>query len=76
MNIYNNIDDHNPARKGKNWSDDMIAYIITKTIQAIIKELFIRCRKLNIFLVFIFQTYFLVPKRSQIKFFTLLNNED
>ena len=43
--------------------DDMIAYIITnKIFQAIIKELFIRCRKLNISLVFITKSYFSVPK--------------
>ena len=43
--------------------DVMIADIITnKTFQAIIKELFIRCRKLNISLVFITQPYFSVPK--------------
>ena len=33
-----------------------------KKFQAIIKELFIRCRKLNILLVFITQYYFSVPK--------------
>ena len=33
-----------------------------KKFQAIIKELFIRCRKLNISLVFITQSYFSVPK--------------
>ena len=33
-----------------------------KIFQAIIKELFIRCRKLNISLVFITQSYFRVPK--------------
>ena len=33
-----------------------------KKFQAIIKELFIRCRKLNISLVFITQSYFRVPK--------------
>ena len=33
-----------------------------KKFQAIIKELFIRCRKLNISLVFITQSYFKVPK--------------
>ena len=43
--------------------DDMIADIMTnKRFQAIIKELFIRCRKLNIPLVFITQSYFSVPK--------------
>ena len=33
-----------------------------KKFEAIIKELFIRCRKLNILLVFITQSYFSVPK--------------
>ena len=43
--------------------DDMIADIMTNTkLQAIIKELFIRCRKLDISLVFITQSYFSVPK--------------
>ena len=41
----------------------MIVDIMTyKKFQAIIKELFIRCRKLNISLVFIPQSYFAVPK--------------
>ena len=33
-----------------------------KHFQSIIKKLFIRCRKLNISLVFIIQSYFSVPK--------------
>ena len=41
----------------------MIADIMTnRRFQAIIKELFIRCRKLNISLVFITQSYFSVLK--------------
>ena len=41
----------------------MIADIMTsKKFQAIIKELFIRCKKLNILLVFITQSYFSVSK--------------
>ena len=41
----------------------MIAGIMTsKQFQAIIKELFIRYRKLNISLAFITQSYFTVPK--------------
>ena len=41
----------------------MIADIMrNKKFQVIIKELFIRCRKLNISLVFITQSYFSVPK--------------
>ena len=43
--------------------NDMIADIMSnKKFQAIIKELFSRCRKLNISLVFITQSYFSVPK--------------
>ena len=43
----------------------MIADIMTnKTFQAIIKELFIRCRKVNILLLFITQSYFSVPINS------------
>ena len=43
--------------------DDMIADIMkNKKFEAIIKELFIRCRKLNISLFFITQSYFFVPK--------------
>ena len=62
---YNNIDDYNPKRKRKILIvfDDMIDDIITnKKFQVIIKELFIRCRKLNISPVFITQSYFKVPK--------------
>ena len=41
----------------------MIADIMTnKKFQSIIKELFIRCRKINISHVFITPTYFSVPK--------------
>ena len=41
----------------------MIVDIKSKeTFQAIIEELLIRCRKLNISLVFITQSYFSVPK--------------
>ena len=64
-NVYENIDEYNPTRKRKNLIvfDDRIANIMTnKKFQAIIKELFIRCRKLNILLVFITQSYFSVPK--------------
>ena len=42
--------------------DDMITDIMdNRRFQAIFKELFIRCRKLNISLVFIIQSYFFVP---------------
>ena len=67
--VYNNIDDYNPNRKKKKLIvfDDMIADIMTnKRFQSIIKELFIRCRKLNISLVFITQSYFSVPKEIRL----------
>ena len=63
--VYQNIDDCNPSRKRKILIvfDDMIADIMSnKKFQAIIKELFIRCKILNISLVFITQSYCFVPK--------------
>ena len=43
--------------------DDMIADIMrSEKFKAIVKELFIRCRKLNISIVFITQSYFRTPK--------------
>ena len=59
--VYENIHDYNSSRKRKILIvfDDLIADIMTnKRFQAIIKELFMRCRKLNISLVFITQSYF------------------
>ena len=63
--VYENINDYNPNKKRKTLIafDDMIADIMTyKRFQATIKELFIRCRKINISLVFVTQSYFSVPK--------------
>ena len=67
--VYENIDDYNVIRKREKIIvfDDMIADIMTnRRFQAIIKELFIRCRKLNISLVFITQSYFSVPKDARL----------
>ena len=63
--VYGNIDDYNLSRKRKRKKlfvfDDMIADIMTnKKFEA--KELFIRCKKLNISLVFITRSYFSVAK--------------
>ena len=66
---HSNIDDYNPNRKRKILIvfDEMIAGIMTnKKFQAIIKKLFIRCRKLNISLVFITQCYFSVSKEVRL----------
>ena len=52
---------------------------INKKFQSIIKELFIRCRKLNISLVFIIQSYFSVPKDERLNsthyFIVKINNK-
>ena len=63
--IYENINDYNPSREKQILIvfDDMIAGIMTnKEFKAIIKELFIRCRKPNISLIFITQSYISVQK--------------
>ena len=67
--IYNNIDDCNPSVKRKILIvfDDMIVDIkANKKFQTIIKKLFIRCRELNISLVFITQSYFSVSKEVRL----------
>ena len=67
--VYENINDYNISRKRKILIvfDDIIADIMNnKNFQAIMKELFIRCRKLNISLVFITQSYFSVPKDARL----------
>ena len=63
--VCENIDHYNPNRRRKILTvfNDMIADIMaTERFQSIIKELFIRSRKLNISLVFIAQSCFSVPK--------------
>ena len=62
--VYKNIDYYNPDEENKILIVfDMIAGIIhNKKLESIVTELFIRGRKLNIYLVFIMQSYFKVPK--------------
>ena len=66
----NTMDDvYNPRKKRKILIafDDIIADIMTyKKFQAVINELFIRCRKLNISLVFITQSYFSIPNEVRL----------
>ena len=69
VDVYNNIDDYNRNRNRKISIvlDDLIADIMTnKKFQAILKELFIRCKKLNISLVFITHSYFSVSKEVRL----------
>ena len=76
--VYNNIDDYNPKRNRKILIifDDMISDKNTnKKFQFMVKELFNRCRKLNTSLVFITQSYYLVPKDVRLNS-TLSNKGD
>ena len=59
--VYKNIDDCNPDKQSKILMvfDDMIADMIpNKKLNLIVTELFIRGRKLNISLVFIYSIIF------------------
>ena len=63
--ILSDIEDYNKKRKRKMLIifDDMISHVISdKKAQQILKDLFIRCRKLNISLCFLRQSYFSVSK--------------
>ena len=65
QDVYKNIEDYNPIKKRKTLIvfDDMIADMINNNkLNPVVTELFIRGRKLNIFIVFIKQSYFKVPK--------------
>ena len=80
--VYENIDNYNPNRRRKILIvfDDMIADIMAnKKCQAILKELFIRCKKISISLVFITQSYSSVPKdvrlNSMYYFIMKINNK-
>ena len=63
--VYKNINYYNPNKENRILTvfGDMIADMIhNKKLDSIVTELFIRGRKLIIFLVFITQSYFKVPK--------------
>ena len=67
--VLDNINNYNKNRDKKVLIvfDDMIADIMkNEKFKAIIKELFIRCRKLNISVVFITQSYFRTPKDARL----------
>ena len=63
--ILSDIEDYNKKRKRKVLIvfDDMISHVTSdRRAEQILKDLFIRCRKLNISLCFLTQSYFSVPK--------------
>ena len=64
-NIYKNIEEYNRNKKRKILTvfDDTIAAMLNnKKLNPIVTELFIRARKLKIYLAFITKSYFAVPK--------------
>ena len=67
--IYKSIEECNSNKKRKVLIvfDDMIADVLSnKKLKPIVTELFIRGRKLNISLVFITQSYFVVSKNIRL----------
>ena len=65
--IYKNAEEYNPSKKRKILivSDDVIADMLSnKKLNAIVAELFIRGRKLNLSLIT--QSYFAVPKNIRL----------
>ena len=66
------LEDINSYNKNRNKKvliifDDMIADIMrSEKFKAIVKELFIRCRKLNISIVFITESYVRTPKDARL----------
>ena len=67
--IYGNIDDYNPNKKREilivfgDMNSDMFS---NKKLQLIVTELFMRGSKINIYLVFISQSYFAGPKNIRL----------
>ena len=61
--VYKNIEEYNLGKKRKiliGFDDTIADMIFNKKHNPIVTELFIRGRKLNIFIVFITQSYFKV----------------
>ena len=64
--IYKNIEEYNLNKTGKMLIvfNDMIADMLSnEKLNPIVTELFIRCKILKISLVFMTQSYFVVPKK-------------
>ena len=66
------LEDINSYNKNRNKKvliifDDMISDIMrSEKFKTIVKEIFIRCRKLNISIIFITQSYFRTPKHARL----------
>ena len=72
--IYDDINDYNKKRKRKVLIvfDDVISHVMSsKKDQQVLKELFIRCKKLNISLFFFNSILFQCSKRCEIELYSL-----
>ena len=71
VDIYKNIEKYNLNKERKTLIifNDIIADVLSsKQLQPIVSELFVKGRKLNIYLIFISQSYFAVPKNVRLNF--------
>ena len=69
-NVYEDMNEYYLIRKRKKLMvfNDMIVDIITNNkFQIVIEDKFIRCRKMNMFLILIPQSSFSVPKEVRLK---------
>ena len=67
--IYENIEDYNPYKKCKisiAFDDMSVDMLSNKKLNPLVTKLIIRGRKLNISLVFITQSHFIVPKNIRL----------
>ena len=74
--IYKYTAEYNPNKKHKTLIvfDDIITdKLVDKKPNPIVTELFVRGKKLNIFLVFIIQLYFDVPKKIRLNYTRYFN---
>ena len=68
QDVYKNVNEYNEDKERKILIvfDDVVADMInSKKLNSMITELFIRGKKLNIYLVFITRSYFKVPKHDR-----------
>ena len=64
--VFDNIDDYDKNRHKKIIFDMIAGIMRSEKFKAIVKELFIRRRKLNVSIVFIMQSYFRTPKDARL----------
>ena len=64
QDVFKNIEEYIIGKKRKIFMafDEIMAMINNKKLTPVVTELFIRRRKLNIYIVFIAESYFQVPK--------------